>query len=139
VIQIREIDHVVLRVSDVVKMRAFYCDVLGCSIEKIQESFGLIQLRAGNALLDLVAIDGVIGSRGGAAPGGEGRNMDHICFRVAPFDADVIAQHLEHHGVPPGAVESRYGSEGQGPSIYIEDPEGNVVELKGPPDLAVSA
>ena len=59
--------------------------------------------------------------------------MDHLCLRVQPFDGAAIAEHLRAHGVAPGDVVSRYGAEGEGPSMYISDPEGNVVELKGPP------
>jgi catechol 2,3-dioxygenase-like lactoylglutathione lyase family enzyme len=139
VIRIREIDHVVLRVSSLEAMIEFYCDVLGCTVEKRQEAFGLIQLRAGNSLLDLVSVDGEIGRLGGRAPGSEGLNMDHFCFRVDPFDPRLIAEHLSRCGVAAGAAVSRYGAEGTGSSIYITDPEGNTVELKGPPDPSISA
>jgi glyoxylase I family protein len=131
--QIRNIDHLVLRVVDVRAMMDFYIGVLGCSLEKVQENIGLYQLRAGSALIDLVPVDGVLGRAGGAAPGSEARNLDHFCVRVDPFDAEEIQRHLRNHGVEPGRVESRYGAEGMGPSIYITDPEGNIVELKGPP------
>jgi glyoxylase I family protein len=131
---IQAIDHVVLRVRDVAGMQHFYCDVLGCRVEKIQEAIGLTQLRAGASLIDLVDIAGKLGQMGGAAPGKEGRNMDHLCLQVRPFDGVQIAAHLRAHGVTPGEVVSRYGAEGQGPSMYIDDPEGNTVELKGPPD-----
>ncbi|MEZ5816495.1 MAG: VOC family protein [Hyphomicrobiaceae bacterium] len=127
------LDHVVLRVTDVPRAQAFYCDVLGARIEKVQEALGLYQLRAGTALIDLVDLDGELGRKGGAAPGAEGRNMDHLCLRIEPFDEAVIRAHLEKHGVAPGEVVSRYGAEGQGPSMYITDPDGNSVELKGPP------
>ncbi len=133
-IAIRGIDHVVLRVRDVAGMQRFYCDVLGCTVEKIQAHIGLTQLRAGQQLIDLVDVDGTLGREGGAPPGREGRNMDHLCLRVQPFDAAAIAAHLRAHGIAPGDVVSRYGAEGEGPSMYIADPEGNVVELKGPPD-----
>jgi catechol 2,3-dioxygenase-like lactoylglutathione lyase family enzyme len=133
VIRIREIDHIVLRVVDLDRMLRFYCDVLGCAVERRQESIGLIQLRAGHSLLDLVPVDGKLGRAGGAPPGQEGRNLDHFCFRVEPFDAAAIHQQLASHGFAPGRVEERYGAEGAGPSIYVTDPEGNVVELKGPP------
>jgi catechol 2,3-dioxygenase-like lactoylglutathione lyase family enzyme len=133
-IKIRELDHIVLRVCDLQKMLDFYCDVLGCTLEKQQEEFGLYQLRAGRSLLDLVPVDGPIGLAGGAPPGDEGLNMDHFCFRIESFDPDRITEHLADFGIDAGAVESRYGAEGTGPSIYIRDPEGNVVELKGPPD-----
>ena len=132
-IQIREIDHLVLRVVDPSAMLRFYCDGLGCSIERRQEEIGLIQLRAGRSMIDLVTVEGKLGRAGGAAPGREGRNLDHLCLRVEPFDEAAIRAHLASLGVDAGPVESRYGAEGEGPSIYLGDPEGNVVELKGPP------
>jgi catechol 2,3-dioxygenase-like lactoylglutathione lyase family enzyme len=132
-IQIREIDHLVLRVTDLERMLHFYCDVLGCTIERRKDSIGLIQLRAGNSLIDLVPVHGLLGKAGGAPPGKEGRNLDHFCLRIEPFDETSIRQHLEANGLQAGELASRYGAEGEGPSIYISDPEGNVVELKGPP------
>ena len=84
-------------------------------------------------MIDLVPVDGKLGRAGGAAPGSEGRNLDHLCLRIEPFDEAAIRRHLEAHGVAAGPVESRYGAEGEGPSIYLQDPEGNTVELKGPP------
>lgn len=127
------LDHVVLRVTNVPLMRDFYCNALGCRLEKVQEALGLHQLRAGSSLVDLVDIAGPIGQKGGAAPGAQGRNMDHLCLRIQPFDPDAIRRHLVAHGASPGDVASRYGADGQGPSIYLLDPEGNGVELKGPP------
>jgi glyoxylase I family protein len=132
VIVIREIDHIVLRVIQLDAMIRFYCDVLGCRIERRQDELGLVQLRAGAQLLDLVPVDGKLGKMGGAAPGREGRNLDHFCFRVEPFDGPAIRAHLAAHGVQAGPVESRYGAEGEGPSIYLQDPENNTIELKGP-------
>jgi catechol 2,3-dioxygenase-like lactoylglutathione lyase family enzyme len=113
-------------------MIRFYCEVLGCRIERRQDEIGLVQLRAGSALVDLVPVDGKLGKMGGAAPGTEGRNLDHVCFRVEPFDEAAIRVHLAAHGVQAGPVESRYGAEGEGPSIYLQDPEHNTIELKGP-------
>ncbi len=134
--KIREIDHLVLRVKDLASMLHFYCDVLGCPVERRQEEIGLTQLRAGRSLIDLITVTGKLGSMGGAAPGKEGRNMDHLCLRVEPFDLEEIKTHLQSHGVSIGDVGQRYGAEGEGLSVYISDPEGNVVELKGPPDNA---
>ena len=131
---IRGLDHVVLRVSDVPRVERFYREVVGCSLERRQEHIGLIQLRAGATLIDLVDIAGEIGRGGGAAPGSEGRNMDHFCLRIDPFDANAIAHHLRANGVESGEVAQRFGADGLGPSIYLEDPEGNRLELKGPPD-----
>lgn len=133
-VRIREIDHVVLRVRDLDRMLQFYCDALGCSVERRQDDIGLVQLRAGRSLLDLVPVDGELGRAGGAAPEREGRNMDHLCFRIEMFDEAALVEHLECHGVEAGRVGTRYGAEGFGPSMYVEDPEGNTVELKGPPD-----
>ncbi len=132
-LRILGIDHIVLRVRDVARMRAFYCEVLGCTPERVQAELGLHQLRAGRALIDLVDVAGPLGRAGGAPPGPEGRNLDHLCLRIEPFDAETIARHLAGHGVGAGEVVSRYGAEGEGPSLYLHDPEGNTVELKGPP------
>jgi glyoxylase I family protein len=135
-IKIREIDHIVLRVVDADRMTRFYTEVLGCSVERRQDEIGLIQLRAGSSLVDLVPVDKKLGKMGGAAPGKEGRNVDHFCFRVEPFDEAAIRAHLSAHDVANGPSESRYGAEGEGPSIYINDPEGNSVELRGAPYAA---
>lgn len=132
-IGIRQLDHIVLRVRDAEAMVAWYGKVLGCPIEKRQDAIGLVQLRAGSSLVDLVPVDGKLGRMGGAAPGAEGRNLDHFCFRVHPFDEAAIRAHLAACGVDAGPTESRYGAEGEGPSIYLQDPEGNTIELKGPP------
>lgn len=129
-----QLDHVVLRVRDPATMAAFYCDVLGCSIERRQDEIGLVQLRAGESLIDLVDVDGKIGRLGGAAPGEQGHNMDHLCLRADPFDREAIVAHLSAHGARIGEFGARYGAEGEGPSQYLFDPEGNMVELKGPPD-----
>lgn len=133
-IRIREIDHVVLRVEDLDRMLWFYCDVLGCELERRKDDIGLVQLRAGRSLVDLVPVEGELGRAGGDAPGQEGRNMDHVCFRLESFDEVSLAEHLSGHGIEPGRVVMRYGAEGNGPSMYISDPEGNTVELKGPPE-----
>ena len=130
---LRHIDHLVLRVSDLDSMMHFYIETLGCSLEKVNDAAGLYQLRAGSSLIDLVPVDGRIGRTGGAAPGAEGRNLDHLCLRIEPFDAATVQDYLRQHGLKPGDAESRYGAEGDGPSVYVRDPEDNVVELKGPP------
>ena len=131
--RIRQIDHLVLRVVDIETMLAFYTGALGCTLEKTQAKIGLYQLRAGESLIDLVTVDGSIARMAGAAARRQARNLDHFCLRVEPFDADAIRAHLLVHGAEAGPVESRYGAGGDGPSIYLHDPEGNQVELKGPP------
>jgi len=113
-------------------MIAFYCDVLGCSVERRRPDLGLVHLRAGNAMIDLVPVDGELGRKGGAAPGREARNVDHVCLRVEPFDVDDVLTHLRaHRAEVVGDVRPRFGAQGEGPSIYVRDPEGNVIELKG--------
>ena len=133
-LNIRDIDHLVLRVRDVGTMVRFYGEVLGCPLHRVDEKIGLVQLRAGRGLIDLIPVESESGRAGGAGPGREGRNMDHFCLRVEPWDAEAIAAHLRAHGVEPGPVAQRFGAEGQGPSLYLTDPEGNTVELKGPPN-----
>jgi len=135
-INIQGIDHVVFRVVDLEKVVSFYIEVLGARREKKQEEIGLYQLRVGSALVDLVPVDGRLGRMGGAAPGKEARNVDHVCFRVLPWDGEAILGQLREHGIA-GEIVSRYGAEGDGPSIYLADPEGNNLELKGPPWAAV--
>jgi len=132
-ITISQIDHVVIRVKDVRTMVAFYRDVLGCAEERMKDDMGLYQMRAGSALIDLVDVTGTLGKMGGAAPGKDARNMDHFCVRLEPFDEEAIRAHLKAHGVKAPDTTMRYGADGTGPSIYIQDPEGNTIELKGPP------
>ncbi len=130
---VARLDHVVLRVRDLEASIDFYARVLGCAVVRRRDDLGLVHLRAGASIIDLVALDGRLGRAGGAAPGAEGRNVDHHCLRVDPFDADALEQHLRRHGAPPhGPVSDNFGAEGDGPSLYISDPDGNVLELKGP-------
>lgn len=126
------IDHIVLRVRDLDRMLNFYRDVLGCSLERVQAEIGLYQLRAGRTLIDLVTIDGKLGRAGGAAPGPEGRNMDHFCLELDRFDEEEIIAHLDQHSVSIGTAGRRYGAQGEGASLYLTDPEGNMLELKAP-------
>ena len=58
--------------------------------------------------------------------------MDHFALRIEPFDEAAIRAHLASHGIEAGKVATRYGAEGDGPSLYIDDPDGNTVEIKGP-------
>jgi len=129
-IQIRNIDHLVLRVRDIDAMRAFYCDVLGAEHIAYRPDFAMSHLRVGECMLDLVEAH----KRGFTAPEDGRLNLDHFCFRVEPFDQEAIVAHLKKHNVPIGPIRDRYGAEGNGVSIYLTDPEGNTVELKGPSD-----
>jgi catechol 2,3-dioxygenase-like lactoylglutathione lyase family enzyme len=130
--RILQLDHIVLRVNNLQLMLDFYQQVLGCTLERQESDLGLYQLRAGQSLIDLVPVNQPLGQQGGKAPELQGHNMDHLCLRIEPFNAQALHSYLLSKGVSAGPVESRYGAEGQGPSIYIQDPEGNRIELKGP-------
>jgi glyoxylase I family protein len=119
---VERIDHVVLRVRDLPGMVRFYEQALGFKVERTIDRIKLVQMRAGASMLDLV-----LGER--PANGG---NMDHLCFRIAPFDRTAIEARLARLGVTVGETVERYGAEGSGPSVYFDDPEGNQIELKGP-------
>lgn len=130
---VQHIDHIVLRVASLERAIAFYCNVLGCKVARRRDDLGLIHLSAGSSMIDLVALDGKLGLRGGAGPAKEGRNVDHLCLRVEPFDEAALTQHLAAHNTPiHGAAAVNFGAEGEGLSLYISDPDGNTVELKGP-------
>jgi catechol 2,3-dioxygenase-like lactoylglutathione lyase family enzyme len=131
--QAKGLDHVVLRIADLPRALEFYCGVLGCRVERETAKIGLTQVRAGRSLIDFVTLDGALGRLGGAGPDAEGRNVDHFALAIAPFDEEAIRAHLAANGVEIFEAGSRYGAEGEGPSVYIKDPDGNTVELKGPP------
>jgi glyoxylase I family protein len=123
-IRIAGLDHVVLRVASLDRAIEFYEKILGCHVERRLEQPKLVQLRAGASLIDLVPASAPLQAAAG--------NMDHFAVRVDGFDAAALAAHLKRHGVSVGEVRERYGAEGYGPSLYISDPDGNTVELKGP-------
>jgi glyoxylase I family protein len=126
-LKVKGLDHVVLRVADMDRAIAFYEQVLGLNVERRLPEIGLVQLRAGSAMIDLVPR---------TEDEDEGRNMDHFAVRIEAMDVPVLQTHLRRHGIDPGEVRRRYGAEGYGSSIYITDPDGNTVELKGPPETA---
>jgi catechol 2,3-dioxygenase-like lactoylglutathione lyase family enzyme len=131
VIDIKQIDHIVLRTGNPGALIDFYCTVLGCTVERtLPEEMGLIQLRAGEALIDIVAVDSELGRQGGGAPGRSGNNLDHFCFQIQPLAEDDLRNHLRSHGIEAGEFAKRYGAQGFGRSVYIRDPDGNTVELK---------
>ena len=121
------LDHVVLRVADIDRSIAFYEEVLGLHVERRLAEIGLVQLRAGTSMIDLVPR---------TEDEDDGRNMDHFAVQIEQMDVPALTAHLQRHGIDPGEVRRRYGAQGYGPSVYITDPDGNTVELKGPPETA---
>ncbi|HEX3862045.1 MAG TPA: VOC family protein [Stellaceae bacterium] len=126
-VRVAGLDHVVLRVADIDRAIDFYSRVLNCHVERRLAAIGLVQLRAGTAMIDLVPKSG---------DDAAGRNMDHFAVRIEAMDVPAVTAHLQRQGIDPGEVRRRYGAEGYGSSIYVTDPDGNTVELKGPPETA---
>ena len=135
---VQRIDHLVFRVRDLDASIAFYESALGCRVARRRPELGLVHLRAGASMLDLIDIDGKLGRLGGAGPTAQGRNVDHVCLRIEPFDEQAVVEHLSRLGlVPQGPASENFGAEGEGPSLYFADPDGNVIELKGPAKASV--
>jgi len=116
------IDHTVLRARDPERLIRFYCEVLGCTVAKRNERINLVHLAAGRSQIDVIP----------ETEPRSGKNMDHFCLRIEPFDGPALVAHLKQHGVDATEPVTRFGAEGDGPSLYLQDPEGNTVELKGP-------
>ena len=127
----RAIDHIVLRTDRYQELIDFYCDILGCVLERAtSEEFGLTQLRAGNSLIDIVDVNGQLGKSGGPAPRETGNNVDHFCLQIEPFEESELKAYLGERGVEAGEFQDRYGAQGMGRSIYLKDIAGNTVELR---------
>ena len=131
--RLKSLDHVVLRVTAVQRCLDFYRTVLGCTVEQARTELGLYHLRAGDSIIDLLDVAGPLGLEGGPSPGPTGHNVDHFCVRIEPFDEEEVRRHLAGHGIEAGQLFNNWGADGRGPSLYIQDPEGNTIELKGPP------
>jgi catechol 2,3-dioxygenase-like lactoylglutathione lyase family enzyme len=125
---IEHLDHVVLRTSDLEGMIAFY-ERLGAKVVRRMEQLEMAQLRFGSSMLDLVASKHPVGADAEA----EGRNLDHFAVRVSPFDEGAILAFCAEHAIEAQAMSRLLGADGFGPAVYLRDPEGNRVELKGPP------
>jgi len=124
------IDHIVLRTEQYQDLIDFYCGVLGCKLELSKDNLGLAHLRAGNALIDIVDVNGKLGKLGGGSPDKLGNNVDHFCVQIAPRDEQELQDYLKNCGVQCGEFQDRYGAQGMGRSIYIKDLVGNNVELR---------
>jgi len=129
-IKVEAIDHLVLRTVNTKAMLEFYCGVLNCPIERELQGLGLIQLRAGSALIDIIPVDSELGRKGGKEPSQDGRNLEHLCLRIVKAQESLLLKYLSENGIKAQNFEERYGADGYGRSIYVNDPEGNVVELK---------
>ncbi len=132
--QLERLDHLVLRTENLPRLRDFYLD-LGCTVESdIVDSMGMVQLQLGASMLDIVDVEGSLGQMGGAGPGKEGRNLDHFAVRIEPFSEAAILAFCEERGIEAMVLpQPLLGADGFGPAIYIQDPDGNRMELKGPP------
>lgn len=121
------IDHIVVRIADAARSLAFYRDVLGLTVEREQPEIGLIQLRAGRSLIDLIIV------REGERVDARAPNIDHFALEIRPFDEPALRRHLQAQHVPIVESGLRYGAGGEGPSLYVRDPDGNKIELKAAP------
>lgn len=129
-IEIVGLDHLVLRTAQLDKMLHFYCQILACKVEREVVELGLTQLRAGNSLIDLVAVPSPLGDMGGPAPANQGLNLDHFCLQIKAFTEAALIAYLQGFAVNCGDFSERYGAQGFGRSLYIQDPDGNTVELR---------
>lgn len=127
---LQAIDHVVIRAINAPVLVAFYMDAIGCNLVWDRPDIGLTHLEAGNAIIDIVSIDGPLGENGVSSARGPGRNVDHVCLRISPFDFAALRAHFETFGITVAAPQKRFGAQGHGLSIYLTDPEGNGIELK---------
>jgi catechol 2,3-dioxygenase-like lactoylglutathione lyase family enzyme len=122
--QVVGFDHLVLRVADVERSLAWYRDRLGLAVERDQE------WRRGEVLFPSLRIDAgtVIDLLAGERTG---TNVDHLCLVLDGFDPDAALASGEWDvAVEPMDV---WGARGTGRSLYVHDPDGNVVELRSYP------
>lgn len=127
---LKTIDHVVIRAVNAAKLSAFYVEAIGCALVWDRPELGLTHLRAGNAMIDIVSIDGPLGTKGVSRAAGPGRNVDHLCLCIRPFDFGALKAHFDKFDIAVAPAQTRFGAQGNGLSIYLTDPEGNRIELK---------
>ena len=118
------LDHVVLRVRDQEVSRRFYTEILGCTLDHMNERISLMQLRFGAQLIDLLPA-------GPEAQTGGGGGLDHVCLSIQCADLGALREELVALRVAvEGEVVERRGAYGTGPSLYLRDPDGYLIELK---------
>ena len=126
--EIQRIDHLVLRTRNADRLVVFYRG-LGCEVVREVESMGMVQLSAGRSMIDIVAAEDAA-----TAADGQGRNLDHFALRIEPFDEAAILEFCAEREIPVTVMSMPLlGADGYGPAVYLEDPDGNRLELKGPP------
>lgn len=122
--QVLGLDHVVLRVKSLERSIDFFRAVLGARVERELQLPRIVQMRIGDSLLDLVP--------GRRRKADADHNLDHFAVRVADLDRAALSRRLAPWGIQPGEPAERYGAQGYGLSIYFTDPDGNMIEFKGP-------
>ena len=127
------VDHLVFLVADMARALAFYEDVLNCRPGFSYPDLGMEQVWFGNALIVLWDT-GHPGAAGAVPPVSGGRNVDHVCLACGPFDHQTLRAHLAASGVEIEREAMHGGARGMGASFYVRDPDGNKIEIKGPPE-----
>ena len=129
-VKITEMDHIVLRVKDVEESLKFYCETLGMQSERVDQwkagevRFPSARLNA-DTIIDFFATDQETIAKDGV------KNQDHYCMVIEPTDMDELKAKFEAMGVEIQAGPGkRWGSHGDGTSLYIYDPDNTVVELR---------
>lgn len=121
----------VLIVSDLARSLAFYRDVLGLEVDRRRDDLRMIHMRAGSSLVDLQEADARVRSHDAGSGPKATHNLDHLCLKIADFDAETARAELIQLGISVGEMDVRYGASGHGQSLYLQDPDGNGLELRG--------
>ena len=129
-VKITEMDHIVLRTRDVEESLRFYTEVLGLEAERVEQwragevRFPSARINA-DTIIDFFASDEIPNGRDDV------RNQDHFCMVIDETDMDALKARFEDAGIDIQAGPGkRWGSHGDGISLYIYDPDDNVVELR---------
>jgi catechol 2,3-dioxygenase-like lactoylglutathione lyase family enzyme len=123
VVRVTGIDHLVLNCADVDASLAWYTDRLGL------EGVRVAEWRSGAAPFPSVRIDDASIIDLLDAPR-SGVNVDHVCFVIEPTDLGALADSGDFDIVGDGPVSGLFGARGVATSLYVRDPDGNVVELR---------